>query len=106
MEARRERHVQAREGERRGDVRSADSEPKPLDARRARLRKRAIRLFLPEEIDALSPSPTVRMAAEEALARVLVHARIVLGLNEDERRRLRAEWANTSVVVFVVEDAP
>ena len=65
--------------------------------------KKAIRLYLPEEVDGLSPlQATGMLAAEEALARVLAHARDTLTLSEDERRGLGAEWANSSIVVFVL----
>jgi hypothetical protein len=69
--------------------------------------KRAIRIYVPEEVVSLLPSPEfARLSQEDALALVVAHARGSLALSDDERAHLQAEWANKSAVVYVSVPGP
>ena len=77
-----------------------------LTRRGGRMGKRAVRVYVPEEIAALlssGSSAAKRPTADETLALVVRHARGSLPLSAEDRAQLHAEWAERSAVVFVKE---
>jgi hypothetical protein len=69
--------------------------------------KRAIRIYVPEEVEKLLPSRSgVRLSDEETLALVVAHAKGSLPLSDEDRAGLQGEWANKSAIVFVSVEGP